>query len=95
MPMLRMRLTGEAADAAALITTLHGLDGLDRVEEVVDQMSGMRDDSSSLDLSDDDVSGVHAIEVHAGNAKTVAEARDIVEMRAHELGVAVEFVERF
>lgn len=95
MPTLRFRLTGGADAASAMVTTLSGLEHVDRVEEVIDQMSGMRDDSSSLDLSDDDTDSVHAIELHAPHVRDVKRAQVVAEMCARELGVAVEFTEDF
>lgn len=95
MPTLRFRLTGDDSASHAMVTTLSGLDHVDRVEEVIDQMSGMRDDSSSLDLSDDDRGGTHSIELHAPHVSDVENAQAVVERRARELGVAVEFTEDF
>jgi hypothetical protein len=95
MPTLRFRLTGSTEAANAMVTTLSGLDHVDRVEEVIDQMSGMRDDSSSLQLSDDDTNGVHAIELHAPHVRDVECAQVVAEQRARELGVAVEITEDF
>lgn len=95
MPTLRFRLTGGANAAQAMVSTLSGLDHVDRVEEVIDQMSGMRDDSSSLDLPDDDSAQVHAIELHAPHLRDVKNAQVVAEACARELGVAIEISEDF
>lgn len=95
MPTLRFRLTGDVNSAHAMLTTLSRLEHVDRVEEIIDQMSGMRDASSSVGLSDDDAGGVHAIELHASYMRDVKYAQEVAEERARELGVAVEFAEDF
>ena len=94
MPIVRFRLSGSDAQANAMITALHELDHVDRVEEVADQMHA-RDDTSSLGLPDDQVSDFHCIEAHATSTKSAGEVRDVVEMTARDLSAAVEFVERF
>lgn len=94
MRTIRFRLTGPVAKADAMIAKLHAIDDVDRVEEVADQMH-VRDDSSSLDLPDDDNGDFHDIEVHAQSAAGAAEVRSRAEAAARDLGVAVEFVEDF
>lgn len=94
MPIVRFRLSGTDAQASAMITALHELDHVDRVEEVADQMH-MRDDTSSLGLPDDEGADFHCIEAHATTTRSAGELRDIVEMAARDLSAAVEFVERF
>ena len=91
MRTIRFRLTGPVAKADAMIAKLHAIDDVDRVEEVADQMH-VRDDSSSLDLPDDDNGDFHDIEVHAQSAAGAAEVRSRAEAAARDLGVAVEFV---
>lgn len=95
MRTLRFRLTGPASGVAMMMATLEGLEHVDRVEEVGDLMSGMRDDSSSADLADDDVGDVHDIEVHASSAHSTDHVRDLIEIRAMQLGLALEFVDEF
>jgi hypothetical protein len=94
MRTIRFRLTGPLAKADAMIARLHAVDEVDRIEEVADQMH-VRDDSSSLELPDDDTGDFHDIEVHAQSASAAAEVRSRAEAAARELGVAVEFVEDF
>jgi hypothetical protein len=95
MRTLRFRLTGSTAAFDSMMTTLAGMEHVDRIEEVGDLMSGMRDDSSSANLSDDDTGDMHAVEVHASSDVSLEHVRDIVEERAMELGVALEVVEEF
>ena len=94
MPVVRFRLVGNDNQTNAMLTALHELDHVDRVEEVADQMHE-RDDTSSLGLPDDQVADFHCIEAHATSAKTASELRDIVETTARDLSAAVEFVDRF
>jgi len=96
MGMLRFRLTGSETGLAAMMSALEGFDRVDRVEEVGDLMGGMRDDSSSAQLSDDvGNSAAHDIEVHTSTSDAVADVHRAVERAAGELGVAVEFVDEF
>lgn len=96
MPLLRFRLTGRQFDVDAVITAIHGIDGVEHVEEVADLMPHLDDDSSSAGLPDD-MSGadVHAIEVDAPNAETADRVREQVDRAAETYGLAVEFVEEF
>lgn len=94
MPVIRFRLVGNDNQVNAMITALHELDHVDRVEEVADQMHE-RDDTSSLGLPDDEGPDFHCIEAHATTTKSAAELRDTVETTARDLSAAVEFVERF
>jgi hypothetical protein len=96
MGMLRFRLTGPEAGLASMMSAIEGMDRVDRVEEVGDLMGGMRDDSSSAELSDDlAYSSAHDVEVHASSADAVDDVHAAVERLAAELGVAVEFVDEF
>lgn len=94
MRTLRFRLTGTVAKADAMIAELHALDGVDRVEEVADQMHA-RDDTSSLQLPDDDNGDFHDIEIHAQSAAEADRVKSRALLAARDLGVAVEFVEEF
>lgn len=95
MPTVRFRLTGPSDRFTQMIAMLEGLPHVDRVEEVGDLMGGMRDDSSSADLPDDDSGDAHEVEVHAQSAQTALHVQNMVEQRAMELGVAVEFLDEF
>jgi len=95
MPVMRIRLTGSRKSADALIARLNGIDALERVEEVDDEMEDLRDDSTSLQLPDDLGSEVYRIEVETPHAKTLERVHDVVEISARDLDAAVEFVDRF
>jgi len=94
MPIVRFRLFSTDNQTDKLLAALHGLDKVDRVEEVADEIH-QRDDSSSLGLPDDAGPDFHCIEAHASSAAAAAELRDIVEATAHDISAVVEFVERF
>ena len=93
MPMIRIRLIGSRNDADTLINTLHGINGIEHVEEVDDLMSTMRDDSSSSDLIDDNEGHVYTIEVMAPKGIRADAVRAVSELEAARLGAAVEFVD--
>jgi len=94
MPLVRFRLVGSDVQADAMMTALHELDHVDRVEEVADQMHD-RDDTSSNGSSEARGADFHCIEARATNTRGAEQIRDVVRTTAHELSAAVEFVERF
>ena len=51
MPTLRIRLTGSRENADVLIAQLNGVENVERVEEIDDEIDDMRDDSTSLQLT--------------------------------------------
>ena len=92
MPRIRLRLTGSDADARAIIDLLHGIEGIEHVEEVADLMPHMDDpDSSSAGLSDDEGPGVHEVEILAPNQATARKVRESAEALAFDLDAVVEF----
>ncbi len=95
MPMVRMRLIGSRDDADAVINALHGIDGIEHVEEVDDLTPTMRDDSSSSELVDDSEGEVCYVEVEASNANRVDAVQNVAEAIGRERGMVVEFVEEF
>jgi hypothetical protein len=96
MAMLRFRMTGPESGLASMLSAIEGIDRVDRIEEVGDLMAGMRDDSSSAELSDDVGRSVaHEIAVHADSAGAMEDVHATIERTAEEFGVAVEFVEDF
>jgi len=96
MRTLRFRLNGEAERVGTLLAVARGLDDVDRVEEIADEMPHRDDDSSSADLrAASERSDFHDVEMHAMNARAADQARGEVQRLARELGVAVEFVARF
>ena len=95
MPILRLRVTGSRDAADAIMATLNSVDELERVEEVDDEMSTLRDDSTSLELPDDLGASVYRIEIETPHRKTIDRVHDLIEMTARNLDAAVEFVDRF
>ncbi len=92
MPLLRIRITGNADDALAVTDLLHGLEGIEHVEETDDLMPHMDDeDSSSAGLSDDIGPGIHELEVEVGNTATADKERRAVELLARERGLVIEY----
>ena len=94
MRTIRFRLFGSSNQVNSMITALHELDHVDRVEEVADQMHE-RDDTSSLGLPDDERTDFHCIEAHATNRSSAERVHDLIEMKARDISAAVEFVEQF
>ena len=66
-----------------------------RVEQIADQMRGMRDDSSSNALVDDAGPDPHCIEVGVSGQRYADAVRSLAEASARDLGVIVEFVDEF
>ncbi|MBN8728075.1 MAG: hypothetical protein J0H15_10295 [Xanthomonadales bacterium] len=95
MRTLRFRITGDDAGFESVMKTLSGMEHVDRADEVGALMLGMRDDSSSLELSADDRGDVHDVVVHASSSTHAEEVQRVLEARAMELGLAIEFVDRF
>ena len=95
MPTIRIRLTGTRDDADTLLTTLHGIDGIEHVEELEEPSMYPRDDSSSSDLVDDNGSELFLIEVMAADVLHADAVRAVTEVEASRLGTVVEFVDEF
>jgi len=94
MATLRFRMFGSDNQLGTLMALLHGMDEVDRVEEVADQMHGMRDDSSSADLPDDAGLDFHDVEART-RSRSVERVRHLVERTAGDIDAMVEFVDRF
>jgi len=95
MPTIRLRMTGTRDEADTLITTLHGIDGIEHVEEIDDPFQAMRDDSSSSELSDDNIGELFFIEVIASDSLHADAVRAVAEVEASRLGAVVEFTDEF
>ena len=93
MSIMRLRVTGEESQAEALVTALHGLPHVRGVEQIADQMRGVRDDSSSNALVDDIGPDLHCLEVEVNGQRNSEDVRAMAEQNARELGVIVEFVD--
>jgi hypothetical protein len=93
---LRFRFDGDSEQVATLVSMMRSIDTVDRVVEVGTDIPHMREDSSSAGLSDADIrSDFHDVEVHAVDRDSAELARDLVEVAARDLGVVVEYVDRF
>lgn len=96
MSMVRIRLTGTDDAASSLISLLHGIDGVERAEEIADLMPHMDDeDSSSAGLPDDIGPGIHSIEVATSNDEVARKVRNAIGDVADELHASVEYVDEF
>lgn len=95
MPTIRIRMTGSRNDADTLLSVLHGIDGIEHVEEIDDPVLAMRDDSSSSDLTDDDSGELFLIEVQAADNLHADAVRAVTEVEARQLGAVVEIVDEF
>ncbi|HWP86317.1 MAG TPA: hypothetical protein VNM70_00460 [Burkholderiales bacterium] len=95
MSIMRLRVTGDESQAEALVTALHGLPHVRGVEQIADQMRGVRDDSSSNALVDDIGPDLHCLEVEINGRRNSEDVRAMAEQNARELGVVVEFVDEF
>lgn len=95
MSILRFRVSGGRSAVNEIISRLHGVDNVDRVEEVDDEISDMRDDSSSAESVDEAGVEVHRIEVETVRSSINERVHDLMELSARDLDVAVEFVDRF
>jgi hypothetical protein len=93
MLTVRLRVIGSEADAASLITVLHGLEGIEHVEQIADLAPYMDDDSSSAGLSDD--VGMHSIEVDVPDRILAERVRRVAGNAAEWLGTSVEYVDEF
>ena len=95
MAVVRVRLTGDPDAVAGLLKVIEGMESLEHMEEVADQGSHMRDDSSSAGLADDQGADFHDVKMHFATAVEADQARDLLVVASHDSDVVVEFVDRF
>lgn len=95
MAMIRFRLIGSRANADAVIVGLHGMNGIEHIEEIDDLVPDMRDDSSSTDSVGDSEAHVYCIEVEAANDRLADTVRGSAEVLAHDSEAGIEFVDEF
>ena len=93
MPLIRLRITGDRDIFDDVVNALHGIDRVERVEEIDDFMSDFRDDSSSQNLSDDMSSRTYTMEIEVPNEKIGERVREIAEETAGTREAAIEFVD--
>jgi len=95
MAMIRFRLIGSRADADTVIVGLHGMNGIEHIEEIDTLMPDMRDDSSSSESVSDSEAHVYCIEVEAASDSLADSVRDSAEVLAHACEAGIEFVDEF
>lgn len=95
MSMIRFRLIGDRAAADTVIAGLHGITGIEHVEEIDDLSPGMRDDSSSSDSVSDSEGRVYYIEVEADSDMLADKVRGSAEVIANDCEAGIEFVDEF
>lgn len=93
MSMIRLRLIGNRDAADSILTVLHGIDGIEHVEEIEDFMLGVRDDSSSANLVDDSEGRVFMLEVDAPDDMRADAVRAVAEAEARRLDAGLEIVD--
>lgn len=92
MPRIQLRITGDRDVFDDVLNALHGVDGIERVEEIDDFMNDFRDDSSSQNLSDDMSSKTYTVEVESPRSK-LERVREVAEETAGTREAAIEFVD--
>lgn len=92
MPRIQLRITGDRDVFEDVLTAIHGIDRVERVEEIDDIMNDYRDDSSSQNLSDDMSSRTYTLEVGVPNERIGERVREIAEETAGTREAAIEFI---
>ena len=92
MPLIRLRITGDRDIFDDVVNAIHGIDNVERVEEIDDFMSDFRDDSSSQNLSDDMSSRAYTVEVEAPKNR-LERVREVAEEAAGSREATIEFVD--
>ncbi|MDQ0011130.1 Na+/phosphate symporter [Luteibacter jiangsuensis] len=92
MPRILLRITGDRDIFDDVANAIHGIDRVERVEEIDDFMSDFRDDSSSQNLSDDMSSRTYTLEVEVPNEKVGEHVRQVAEEAAGSREAAIEFI---
>ncbi|MGH8233407.1 MAG: hypothetical protein ACREPU_04335 [Rhodanobacteraceae bacterium] len=92
---VRFRFDGNGEQVSTLIDKMRSLDDVDRVVEVGAEMVHMREDSSSAGSDDFAGSDFHDVEIHALYPGAAERVRNLVEIAARDLGVVVEYIDRF
>lgn len=95
MAMIRFRLIGNREDADTVIAGLHGMDDIERIEEIDDLMPEMRDDSSSSESAGDTQAHAYCIEVEVPTDTRADAVRGSAEVLAHARDAGIEFVDEF
>jgi len=94
MSIMRLRVTGDESQAEALVTALHGLPHVRGVEQIADQMRGVRDDSSSNALVDDIGPDLHCLEVEINGRRNSEDVRAMAEQNAEKAKLLYDFLDQ-
>jgi hypothetical protein len=95
MPTVRMRLIGSESDTEALIAALHGVAGVELIEQVVDIVPNL-DDEPGPPLSLAESGGTaHDIEIDARDHVAAEQVRSLAADLAERFGADLEFIDAF
>ena len=95
MAVLRFRLLGSRADADDVLARVHGLDNIERVEELDALEPITRDDSSSSESAGDSTGHTYVIEVETPDDETADEVRSVAEACAAARNAGIEYISEF
>lgn len=95
MSVLRFRLLGSRTDADDVLARVHGLDNIERVEELDALEPTARDDSSSSESASDGTAHAYVIEVQTPDDETADVVRRMVEGCAAARNAGIEYLNRF
>ncbi len=95
MTMIRFRVIGSREDADTVITGLHGMNGIERVEEIDDLMPELRDDSSSRQPAGPNPPHTYCIEVEVATDSRADDVRGSAEVLARACDAGIEFLDEF
>jgi hypothetical protein len=89
MSTLTIHLTSSKADADILVTALHGLDGIGRIERAPESAPL---DTGAEEISDEIPGDIHAIVVEVPDRVLAAQVRELASDAARLLNASIEFV---
>lgn len=94
MPTLTIHLTSSKADADILVTALHGLDGIGRIERAPESAPFPLDtiQAGPEELADEIHRDIHAIEVEVPDRVLAEQVRELASDAAKLLNASIEFV---
>ena len=95
MAMIRFRLIGNREDADTVIAGLHGMNGIERIEEIDDLMPELRDDSSSSRSASQNRPHMYCIEVEVATDSLADAVRGSAEVLARDCETGIEFLDEF
>lgn len=90
---LRLRVTAPTNRIDRLIDALEGHKGVESVVQVADLAAGMDDDSSSAGLPDDNAQPLVRLDIDLIRESAEQQVRDLIEIAARDLDLAVEYTD--